>query len=65
MALRVTRSKVWLASCAEGWVPRAHVRFGSLDFIIAIDGSLVQVQVPVRPTSDGIVGTMQGPRFER
>ena len=26
------------------------------DFIIAIDGSLVQVQVPVHPSSDGVAG---------
>jgi len=53
-----------MASHAGGWVPRARVRFGSLDFIIAIDGSLVQVQEPVPPTSDGIAGTLQGPRLE-
>ena len=52
-----------MASRAEGWVPGARVRFGSLDFIIAIDGSLVQVQEPVSPTSDGIAGTLQGPRL--
>jgi hypothetical protein len=34
------------------------LRFGSHDFIIAIDGSLVQVQEPVRPTSDSIAGTL-------
>ena len=53
-----------MASRIEGWVPRARLRFGSHDFIIAIDGSLVQVQEPVSPTSDGIAGTLQGPRLE-
>ena len=32
------------------------MRFGSLDFIIALDGSLVQVQAPVRPASDYVTG---------
>jgi len=53
-----------MASRAEGWVPGTRVRFGNLSFVIAIDGSLVQVQTPVRLTSDGIVGTMQGPHLE-
>ena len=44
-----------MANNAEGWAPEARVHFGSLDFIIAIDGSLVQVQAPVCPASDGVV----------
>ena len=53
-----------MASCAEGWVPGARVRFGSLDFIIILDGSLVQVQAPVRPASDGVAGIVQDPCLE-
>jgi len=47
-----------MASCAEGWILGVRVRFGSLDFIVALDGSLVQVQAPVHPSSDGVAGIM-------
>jgi len=40
------------------------MRFGRLDFIIALDGSLVQVKAPVRPASDYVTGIVQGPYLE-
>jgi hypothetical protein len=37
-----------MASHGENWVPGAHLRFGSLDFFITMEGGLAQAHIPVR-----------------
>ena len=38
-----------MASHGISWVPGTHVRSGSLDFIITMEGELVQVPAAVQP----------------
>ena len=38
-----------MASHNLNWVPGAHVRFGDLDFIITMEGELVQAPTAVQP----------------
>ena len=38
-----------MASHNLSWVPSAHVRFGDLDFIITMEGGLVQAPTTVQP----------------
>ena len=38
-----------MASHGVSWVPGAHVGFGNLDFIIMMEGELVQVPTTVQP----------------
>ena len=53
-----------MANHTEGWAPGALVRFGSLDFIVTSDGSLEQIQAPVRPTDvDTTIDMLQGLRL--
>ena len=37
-----------MANHNVSWVPGAHVRFGSLDFIITVGGELVQANTAIR-----------------
>ena len=37
-----------MANHDVSWVPGAHVRFGSLDFIITVGGELVQANTAIR-----------------
>ena len=37
-----------MASHGISWVPGAHVRFGSLDLIVAIEGELARAPAPVQ-----------------
>ena len=37
-----------MASHGVSWVPGAHVRFGSLDFIVTTEGELVRAPAPVQ-----------------
>jgi hypothetical protein len=43
-----------MASHGISWVPEAHVRFGSLDFIITIEGELVRAFAPQPPPATGL-----------
>ena len=53
-----------MANHTEGWDPGALVRFGSLDIIVTSDGSLEQIQAPVRPTDvDTTIDMLQGLRL--
>ena len=38
-----------MASHGVSWVPGAYVRFGNLDFIIMMEGGLVQAPAAVQP----------------
>jgi hypothetical protein len=38
-----------MASHGIDWTPGAHVCFGSLDFIITMEGKLVQALAPIQP----------------
>jgi len=38
-----------MASHSISWVPGVHVRFGSLDFIVMMEGGLVQAPATVQP----------------
>ena len=38
-----------MASCNVSWVPGAHVRFGSLDFIVMTEGELARSPIAVQP----------------
>ena len=38
-----------MASHGVSWVPDAHVRFGNLDFIVTMEGGLVQAPAAVQP----------------
>ena len=38
-----------MASHGVSWVPGAHVRFGNLDFIVMMEGELVQAPAAVQP----------------
>ena len=38
-----------MASHGVSWVPGTHVRFGNLDFVITVEGELVQDPVAVQP----------------
>jgi hypothetical protein len=43
-----------MASHGIDWTPSVHVRFGSLDFIVTMEGELVRAILPVQsppPTS--------------
>jgi hypothetical protein len=44
----VTFSRLWMASHDIDWPPGVHVCFGSLDFIITMEGKLVQAIAPVQ-----------------
>ena len=37
-----------MANHNVSWVPGAHVRFGSLDFVITVGGELVQAQTAIQ-----------------
>ena len=37
-----------MANHDVSWVPGAHVRFGSLDFIITVGGELLRVNTAIR-----------------
>ena len=39
----------WMASHDISWVPGAHVRFGSLDFIVTTEGELVRPTITIQP----------------
>ena len=38
-----------MASQGVSWVPGAHVRFGSLDFIVTAEGELAQAPTVIQP----------------
>ena len=38
-----------MASHGVGWVPGAHVRFGSLDFIVMTEGEVAQAPAAIQP----------------
>ena len=49
-----------MASHGISWVPGAHVRFGSLDLIVAIEGELARAPAPVQlPRSTGLDATVK------
>lgn len=41
-----------MAICDVGWIPRAHVHFVSLEFIVTDEGELARVLDPQPPLSD-------------
>jgi hypothetical protein len=43
-----------MASRGISWVLGAHVRFGSLDFIVATEGELVRALAPQPPLANGL-----------
>jgi hypothetical protein len=58
----ITFIKLRMASHDANWTPGAHVRFGSLDFIVTNEGELVRALAPQTPPAtslDVIVGALQ------
>jgi hypothetical protein len=56
-----------MANHAGGWPSGALMRFGSLDYIITMEGGLEQVRVPIQPTRaanlDPVVEAFEGLRL--
>ena len=53
-----------MSNHTEGWAPGVLMHFGSLDFIVTINGGLERIQAPTR--SDSVVtNTPQGPCLHR
>jgi hypothetical protein len=47
-----------MANYAKGWAQDALVRFGSLDFIVTMEGGLEQVHVPTRPIRASVLNSV-------
>ena len=56
-----------MAGHGVSWVPGAHVRFGNLDFIIMMEGGLVQAPAAVQPLHftglDAIAEALEEPQL--
>ena len=47
-----------MASHGVSWIPDAHMRFGNLDFIVTMEGELVQAPAAIQPLHSAGLNTI-------